>query len=232
MEDPLSSRPRPSGGPPYWQPGDQMCWRYRRPGWRTGDPETIHPVTVVRDDAAGLVAWIASGTRVAVPVRPDGVAPREAPIAEMFTAARVQGFTTWWGHGNLRIAPTGRPWSIWLFWLEDGTFDGYYVNLEDPHRRDDADVYTSDRVLDVEVEVDRSCSRKDEHELVVAVEQGRYTAEEAAAFAADASLVEEIVATWGPPFCDGWDTFRPDPSWPVPDLPDVLDVSPEPPAPH
>ena len=37
-------------------------WHYRRPGWSAGDAETVTPVTVVRDDAAGLVAWLAVGT--------------------------------------------------------------------------------------------------------------------------------------------------------------------------
>jgi len=87
----------------------------------------------------------------------------------MFASPRVQGHDTWFGNGNMRIAPTWKPWSGWLFWHDDGAFDGYDVDLEGPHRRDDLNVYSSNRVLDVEVEPDRQCSRKDEHERHAAV---------------------------------------------------------------
>jgi hypothetical protein len=216
---------RPSGSPPYWQRGTQIWWRYLRPGWQSGQPETVHPVTVVRDDADALVAWIAPGTPVLFPTSPDGRNPREGDLSTMFTSPRIQSSGTWFGNGNLRIAPTGRPWSVWLFWNDDGSFNGYYVNLEAQHRRDERNVYTEDRVLDVEVEPDGSTSRKDEHELVEAVRQGRYTAEQAQRFTDDAAAVEKLVARWGSPFCDGWETFRPDPDWPVPDCPEYPDPS-------
>lgn len=210
---------RPSGTPPYWRPGEQVWWRYLRPGWRPGDPQTVHPVTVVRDDADALVAWVAPGTPVAVPVRPDGRTMREAPIEEMFTSRRVQSFGTWRGQGNIRYAPTGRPWSVWLFWHADGRFSEWYVNLEDPHVRDGRNVWTSDHVLDVEVEPDGRVSFKDEHELVAAVEQGRYTPEQAERFHADAREAIAVVEAWGPPYCEDWAAFRPDPAWPLPELP-------------
>ena len=36
-----------------------------------------------------------------------------------------------------------------------------------------------------------------------------------------AAEIEAVVAAWGPPFCDGWDTFEPDPAWEVPDPPTI-----------
>ena len=71
-------------------------------------------------------------------------------------------------------------------------------------------------MLDVWVEPDRTVSRKDEDELVLAVEAGRYTPDDAARITAVADEIEAVVAEWGPPFCDGWDAFRPSPGWPVP----------------
>ena len=54
-----------------------------------------------------------------------------------------------------------------------------------------------------------------------AVELGVYTTDEAARITAVAPEIERVIEAWGPPFCDGWDSFRPDPDWPVPDpLPD------------
>ena len=96
---------------------------------------------------------------------------------------------------QLRIAPTGRPWSVWvMFESGSGQFAGWYVNLERPHVRDSQAVYTSDHVLDVVVAPDRTVSLKDEDELALAVEQGVFSAEVAAAIEADARSVQLLVA--------------------------------------
>jgi predicted RNA-binding protein associated with RNAse of E/G family len=84
--------------------------------------------------------------------------------------------------------------------------------------RDDRAVYTSDHVLDLVVAPDRTLVRKDQHELELAVAQGVFDEREATAIEASAAAVEALVDTWAPPFCDGWETFRPDPAWPVPRL--------------
>ncbi len=216
MQPPSS---RPGGGPPYFERGQVVRWHYRRPGWRPGDAQTIIPATVVRDDTAGLVAWVPIGTPFLLPRLADGGDLRSGGARTMFTAPRVQGESVWHSRHTLRIAPTGRAWSVWMWFDPALSFDGYYVNLEDPHTRDDSGVYTSDHVLDIEVESDRRCLRKDVDELAEAVRQGRYTADEAARIEAAAAEVEAVVDAWGSPFCDGWETFRPDPSWPVPELP-------------
>ena len=61
----------------------------------------------------------------------------------------------------------------------DEEFEGWYVNIEDPHTRSGLATHTRDHVLDVDVQPDRSHQRKDEDELILAVEQGRYHADEA-----------------------------------------------------
>ncbi|MBA3781775.1 MAG: DUF402 domain-containing protein [Nocardioides sp.] len=206
---------RPSGEPPFWAPGTPIMWRY-------GDPDRPHwgtPMTVVQDNADGLVAWLPAGTPVLKVARADGLDFRGDP-STMFTAEREQVVSTWEEYDVLRIAPTGRAWSVWAFFpAGDATFEGWYVNIEDPHVRDEDTTYSTDHVLDVWVEPDRSHGRKDEDELVLAVEQGRYTPDEAAQITSVADEVEAVIAAWGPPFSDGWDSFRPDVAWPVPHLP-------------
>lgn len=63
------------------------------------------------------------------------------------------------------------------------------MNLEDRHVRDRDAIYTRDRVLDLDIEPDRTVSRKDEDELLLAVEQGRFDAEMAATIEANADSV-------------------------------------------
>lgn len=210
---------RPSGTPPYWAPGTPIQWRYRRivPGYV--GPETLRPMRVVQDDEATLVAWLAPGTPLLRPVLPDGRELRSVPAVEMFRAERAMRRDRWQGPGILKVAPTGAPWSVWYFWDASWAFSGWYVNLEDPHQRDALSVATQDHVLDLQVAPDRSIRWKDEDELVAAVVAARYSGEDANRLRADARAVEKIVRGWGPPLCDGWEDWRPDPGWSVPELP-------------
>jgi predicted RNA-binding protein associated with RNAse of E/G family len=183
-------------------------------------PHFAQPVTVVRDDAFGLVVWLPIGTPVLRAARADGRAKRADP-ATLFTTEVVQDRGVHADFDQLRVAPTGRPWSMWVFFTE-GTRElaCWYVNLEAPHVRDGRTVHTSDHVLDLVITPDRSVTLKDEDELVLAVAQGLLSPAAASVIEADAAEVAALVADWGSPFCDGWELFRPDPDWPIPGLPE------------
>jgi phage tail protein X len=182
----------------------------------TRAPHFAQPVTVVRDDADGLVVWLPCRTPVLRAARADGRGKRADP-GTMFTADLVRVMGEHALFDQLRIAPTGCSWSVWVFFAEgSGAFAGWYVNLEQPHVRDQRSVFTSDHVLDIVIDPDRSVTRKDVEELALAVAQGVFGRSEADAIEETATAVEQLVADWGPPFCEGWETFRPDPSWPVP----------------
>ncbi|MGZ4466276.1 MAG: DUF402 domain-containing protein [Nocardioides sp.] len=216
---------RRAAGPPYWAPGTQVVWREGDGPLGTGAPvedvsapHFASPVTVVRDDAEGLVVWLRCGTPVLRAARADGRGKRDDPHS-LFTTDLVREHATHGAYDQVRVAPTGRPWSVWvMFESGSGDFAGWYVNLEAPHVRDDASLNTSDRVLDVVVAPDRTVRLKDEDELTLAVAQGVFDAVTAAEIREDAAQVEALVAAWGPPFCDGWERFRPDPDWPLPTL--------------
>jgi hypothetical protein len=221
---------RPSGSPPYWPTGTQILWRSGDGPLATGSPiadpggtprpRFAEPVTVVRDDADGLVAWLPTGTPVLRVGRADGRGKRDDP-STLFTAESVQDTGVWVEYDVLRVAPTDRPWTVWVLFAEHTEeFAGWYVNLEEPHVRDAHTVYTRDHVLDLMIEPDRTATRKDEDELELAVAQGLYDATTAAAFEAELAAAESVLANWGSPFCDGWENFQPDPAWPIPGLPD------------
>lgn len=149
----------------------------------------------------------------------NGADPRSRKD-ELFSLPRAVKSDLWVGDGVLKIAPTGAPWSIQLF-----RGRSWYINLEDVHRRDERNIYTRDRVLDVVVDEDRTARLKDADELELAVRAGRCTRAEADEFHADAREVMKLIACWGSPFRDGWETWTPDPSWPIPPLP--VDVRPD-----
>ena len=219
---------RPSGSPPYWPDGTQIMWREGSGPLGTGAPITdasaphfAQPVTVVRDDADALVVWLPTGTPVLRAARADGLGKRDDP-STLFATEVVQDRGVHAFFDQLRVVPTGRPWSVWVFFTEGtGELAGWYVNLEKPHVRDLRTVYTSDHVLDLVIDPDRSLTLKDEDELLLAVAQDVFSPAAASVIEADAAEVEALVADWGSPFCDGWERFRPDPGWPIPDLPSV-----------
>lgn len=204
----------------FWEQGTQIMWRYGQPGQPGLD--SAAPMTVVRDDEQGLVAWLAVDTPVLKLVRDDGRDLR-AERGDAFLVPRRQVESAWSDYSVLRVYQPGRRWSVWHFFHGvSGAFEGWYVNIEDPHVRSDRTTRSRDHVLDVWVEPDRRFERKDEDELALAVEQGRYSPDQADAIRATAEEVEDVIRTWGSPFCDGWESFTPDRSWPIPTLPERL----------
>lgn len=208
-------------------PGAPILWRYGR---------YIETARVVRDDERGLVAWIPSGSERLVSVPADGRSPREVPLEARFSVPWRIEESRWSGPGVVRVAPAGRPWSVWFFRAEDGTPDGAYVNLELPHRRiggENAGVYSRDLVLDLWIDAGHPGSEdiwvKDADELAAAVQQGRFTAEQAEAVRALADhAVDEFVAPGGWPLDEGWDLWVPTAELDVPvRLPqsDVIDAA-------
>jgi hypothetical protein len=202
---------RPAGAPPFLEPGAVVSWHYG---------EWVDMLRVVRDDERGLVAWLPSGSERVIAVATDGRGLRERPLAERPNVERVLSTTTWRGPGVLRIAPTGRPWSVWYFTEEtDDTFDGHYVNLELTHERrvDGAPrVHSRDLVLDLWLQ-DGQCWRKDADELAASVAAGKFTPQQAAviddvAEQARAELIEP--RAW--PLDEGWESWRPPAGWDEP----------------
>jgi hypothetical protein len=204
----------------YWRPGTTIEWIYEGTG-RFSQLPNVRPMTVVRHDQDGLVAWLAPGTPLIKPVLTDGREMRYAGPEGMFTEDRVLKLDIWHGTGILKVSPTGKPWSIWHFWAADDTFLGWYVNLEEEHRRDVAARRTSsvDHVLDLWIHPDRRIEWKDEDELEGAVTTGRFTAAEAKRITNDAHLAVREIEAWGSPFADNWKDWRPDPSLRLPEAP-------------
>ena len=198
-----------------WSSGDQIVVRYVR----DGRPSWVRPVTVIEDTPERSVVFIAAGTPTKEPVRLDGSAiARVVSYEERVSLEWRLGDGNWGSHQTLLLTPSDAAYSVWLFWTEDWTFLGWYVNLQQPLERTPVGFDTRDQVLDIWVEPDLTWSWKDEGELEDAVRLGRFSADEAAAIRAEG---ERVIAKW--PFPTGWEDWRPDPSWPIPKLPDGWD---------
>jgi uncharacterized protein DUF402 len=214
--EPLRTSPyddalRPAGGPPFLEPGAVVSWH---------SGEWVDLLRVVRDDERGLVAWLPSGSERVIAVAVDGRGLRDRPLAERPNVERRLSTTTWRGAGILRIAPTGLPWSVWYFTDEaDGSFEGHYVNLELTHHRPvdgSPRTHTRDLVLDLWLE-DGETWRKDADELAAGVAAGRLTPAQGAVIDDIAEQARrDLVDPRAWPLDEGWEDWRPPPSWDEP----------------
>jgi hypothetical protein len=185
-----------------WEPGEQVRFRYVREDrafWTL-------TATVAADKPELLALWIAPRSPMR---RPDTL---RVGVPEVAAGRWRMIETNWVGEGVLMLRRPETHHALWLFWNPDGTFQGWYVNLEDWWRTvEGIDAY--DHQLDIWVEPDGSWKWKDEDDLAEAVRLGIHTEEDAVAIRAEG---ERVIAEW--PFPTGWEDWRPDPAWPLPAL--------------
>ncbi|MER6994288.1 DUF402 domain-containing protein [Streptomyces sp. NPDC000410] len=206
-----------SAGSQHWTAGDHILWRYRGNG--SGDVHICRPVTVVEDSDELLAVWMAPGTECVKPVLANGTPVQHEPLATRYTAPRTTARSRWFGTGVLKLARPGEPWSVWLFWERGWRFKNWYVNLEEPRTRWSGGVDSEDHFLDITVRPDRSWDWLDEDEFAQAQQAGLMNAGKARRVRAAGRSAVEVIQAWGAPFSDGWEDWRPDPLWPVPELP-------------
>ncbi|MEV4443454.1 DUF402 domain-containing protein [Streptomyces sp. NPDC049577] len=211
-------------GPAHWAPGDHILWRYR--GNASAQVHICRPVTVVQDTDELLAAWMAPGTDCVKPQLADGTPVHQEPLATRYTKPRSTAVTRWFGSGVLKLARPGEPWSVWLFWDVDWGFKNWYVNLEEPLRRWSGGVDSEDHFLDIAVYPDRRWEWKDEDEFAQAQRVGLMSAAQAARVRTAGRAAVELIEAWGAPFASGWERWRPDPAWTVPELPEDWDRTP------
>ncbi|MFE5797621.1 DUF402 domain-containing protein [Streptomyces sp. NPDC056503] len=207
-----------------WAPGEHILWRYR--GIGTDEVHICRPVTVVRDTPDLLAVWMAPGTECVRPVLADGTPVHDEPLATRYTAPRTTERAHWAGSGVLKLARPGDPWSVWLFWERGWRFRSWYVNLEEPRHRWAGGVDSEDHFLDISVYPDHSWLWRDEDEFEQAQRSGLMAPAGADRVKAAGAAAVRLVESWGTPFRDGWEEWRPDPAWTVPALPADWDRTP------
>ncbi len=190
-----------------WSSGDAVALREI---WK-GHVWKARACTVVHDRADHLALVVPRGAPTKIP--PGSGIPRDRWELEdgVFTV------------DALRLTRPGEAHSILLFWDAD-VFQGWYVNLEQPLRRSAVGFDYLDQELDLYVRPDRTWEYLDEDEFEEAQRLGVIGAEAAAAVRAEAARVLGLIERWEPPFCDGWEHWRPDPAWPIPTLPPEWEI--------
>jgi uncharacterized protein len=197
--------------------------------WSTGDVVVLRevwdgrvwtgrPLTVVADREDGLMFFVPIGTRGFTPYTLDG-RPLHAFVDIEDDAWEIRP-TTWTQTHVLSFAEEGRPHATLAFWDPDWTFLGWYVNVQTPLERTSIGFDYLDQELDAWIPADGGdWTWKDEDELGRSVAAGIWSAADGERFRREAAAAVRRVLDGKPPFDRDWRAWRPDPSWPLPELP-------------
>jgi Protein of unknown function (DUF402) len=151
--------------------------------------------------------------------------PEGAPVKRPFAGdreLRIPGDEDWTLEDRpseteaLALIRPGTRHSLWLM-FRDGEFAYWYVNFERESVRRGACFDLVDEKLDLIVTPDGAVRVKDEDELTEAARRGYLDELEVRA------EMERVLAD--PPWPTGWETWRPDASWPAPALPPGWDAA-------
>jgi predicted RNA-binding protein associated with RNAse of E/G family len=128
----------------------------------------------------------------------------------------------------IKLAIPGESYSVLVFWnSRDNSLRYWYVNLEDPEnpmRRTRIGFDLCDQILDVIIEPSlRDWRWDDEDELQEAIDAGLISSEQAKALYAKGEEIRNLIMS-GESIFNGWEKWKPDPSWQVPVLPDGWDI--------
>jgi len=199
-------------------------------GWTTGETIilreihrgriwTARPATVAAVTGDLLAAYLAPGTHFRVPAGTD-----HSQVVRRLRDGWTLADYTWTMARSLHLLMPDIGYSVHLWWLPpDWRFGGWYINLQEPIRSTCLGYDSMDQLLDIVIDPDLTWRWKDEDELAEAVELGLMTEAKATAVRREGERAIERLEARRSPFCDGWETWRPDAAWPVPTLPDEWD---------
>lgn len=202
-----------------WEPGDHVVVR---DVWQ-GVVLTGRPETVVSDEDDLTALFLAAGTKWMS-------APEYATRTEGYERAAAgdlgkRAERTWRVHHRLMLMRPGDAYSVMGFWREsDRAFMEWYVNMQAPFERTSIGFDTMDHVIDIVVARALGAWQwKDLDEAEKVVELGlasRSQLDEVRGVGESViAMLERGEAWW-----TDWRDFAPDPSWPIPALPDGWDA--------
>ncbi len=205
-----------AAGNEHRQPGDHMIVTFC-----LGElPFLVMPVTVVADRPDRIMHYLAPGTRFLRRVLRDGSpVPRVIAVDELLERGSCLQPAIWQGSHRLIVTQPDAAHAVYLRWRDpDWTFQGWYVNLQEPLQRTGEGFTTQDHFLDIVVDPDRSWHWKDEDELDLAIKFGRITPDEAKEIRREGESIVHDVGERRFPFDGSLNIWRPNPDWKIPDM--------------
>jgi hypothetical protein len=211
---------------PTFQPGQTVLHR----GFVEDRLVFLRLARVVGHDERGLRLWIPHGTPMVVSLAEDGRGIRDMAFEEWIEQRQELRTSIWRGPNIFMLIPDRTAHSVWWFWdPRDGSFAGWYINLEEPSvcwtDGELSGVDTTDQDLDVWVYPDRSWEWKDEDEVDErSAFPEHYWVRDTAAVRAEGERVVKLVEAGTFPFDGTWQDYRPPAAWSSPvELPDGWD---------
>jgi hypothetical protein len=201
---------------PHFSPGQTVITRTLWQGkiWAAG------PYFVVQDTPELLAMYIVPGALFFRPFTRSG--------GRITPSARISGDfiireAVWSDFVMLRLKVPGSDYSVELFFKPDMVLLAWYVNMETPFRRFTLGFDYEDEELDVILKPDFSSWQwKDEGELKEAINLGLISKERGAFLYKEGERIAIWIQSGNSPF-NGWEKWRPDPSWKIPVLPEGWD---------
>lgn len=168
---------------------------------------TIRPVTVIEDSEDQFVSYLSPGTLIDYPV---DVEHGEKCFTMWLSGEWELDKKEFHAPGMLRIAPRGSPFEVLATVTPTEGVASWYVNFQEPLRRQPHGFDTMDETLDLIVSWDfTSWHRRDEDELELAVAMGFYDPEDAERLLNTCSMVEEQLANGVVPWDRSWYDWSP-----------------------
>jgi hypothetical protein len=175
----------------------------------------VKPVTVVEDSEERIALWLPLGTPTKQPMLLD----HEPGTPRRWRDGEWQLVDSTWRVGeSLILVQPNEHWAIWLSWTPEWTFAGWYVNLQSELRRTQLGFDFTDYQFDIVVRPDRTWQLKDEEEFAIAVESGTISEVLAARIRQESHRAMKAIKSNAPPYCDGWENWRPEGNMPRPEL--------------
>lgn len=128
---------------------------------------------------------------------------------------------TVWGVSHLlMLIRPGDAHAVYAMWGDDWSLRGWYINLQAPLRRTPLGFDTTDYLLDITVNPDRTeWAWKDEADFKAAAAAGRFSAEQARAIRAEGERAIRLVQEGPASHYEAWAGWRPPADWTVPAMP-------------
>jgi predicted RNA-binding protein associated with RNAse of E/G family len=204
----------------YFQPGQTILLReiWQNRIW------SARPAIVVQDTPELMTFYIPAGNGTAWKraIALDGT---PVTIENRLQLEWVLEDVEWLGYDLLRMSIPGANYSVLIFWnTEDSSQQRWYINLEDPLKRTVLGFDYFDQILDIIATPDlTSWYWEDEDELEKAISLGFISPARADTLRSEGEKAIVWLQSGKSPF-NGWEKWRPDPSWAVPVLPKGWDT--------